>query len=112
MKRYFLVVFLIGFTQHIEAQAIDLAEYLNGKWCDNDEIECFKIVSADGLLTYETLTGDFRAGVEIVDYNPKTKIIRWQIIRTNKKVNQFKILGKNRVEYNNNNRRIEMRRME
>ena len=112
MKRNILIASLMCCTQYVFAQDFDVADYLNGKWCESEEIECLKITKADGLLTYATLTGDFRGGIEIVDYDPETKVIRWQIIRTNKKINQFKILGKNSVEYNNNNRRIQMFRTE
>ena len=92
------------------AQDFDTAKFLDGQWCDADEIECFKISLTDGLLIYETLTGDFRAGVEIVNYDKNTKTIYWQIIRTAKRTNHFKILGKNIVEYDNNGRRVLMYR--
>lgn len=92
------------------AQDFDPEKYLNGQWCDADEVECFKITSSDGLLIYETLTGDFRAGISITGYDEDTNTIHWEIIRTRKKTNHFKVLGKNKVEYDNNSRRVLMYR--
>lgn len=94
------------------AQDFNPEKYLSGQWCDADKVECFKITSADGLLVYETLTGDFRAGISIVGYDQENNTIHWEIIRTNKKTNHFKILGKNSVEYDNNSRRVLMYRQE
>ena len=35
------------------------------------KIDCFNIIAENGLVIYETPTGDFRSGVEIINYDKK-----------------------------------------
>lgn len=104
LRIIFFKVFLL-FSLILTAQNFNSSEFLDGQWCDKDKADCFNIIATDGLLIYETLTGDFRTGIEIIGYDEKTETIFWELVRTSKKTNRFKILNPNKVEFDNNNRR-------
>jgi len=105
MLRVIFFKFFLLLSLSLTAQNFNTEEFLDGQWCDIDKVDCFNIIAKDGLLIYETLTGDFRTGVEIIGYDEKTKTILWELVRTSKNTNRFKILNQNKVEFNNNNRR-------
>ena len=39
-----------------------MGELISGQWCDKEKIDCFNIIVDNGLIIYETTTGDFRSG--------------------------------------------------
>ena len=100
----FFKVFLL-FSFVLMAQNFNSSEFLDGQWCDKDKVDCFNIIATDGLLIYETLTGDFRTGIEIIGYEEKSNTILWELVRTNRQITRFKILNKDKVEFDNNYRR-------
>lgn len=112
MLRILLFKTTLLFSLVLTAQNFNSRKFLEGQWCDKAKIDCFNIIAIDGLLIYETITGDFRTGIEIIGYNDKTKTILWELVKTNKKTNSFKILNKNKVEFDNNNRRTTLYRQE
>ena len=61
-----LKIFLLSSLLSI-AQDFNIEEFLDGQWCDKDQVDCFNIIAMDGLLIYETPTGDFRTGIEIIE---------------------------------------------
>ena len=80
-------------------QNIDPYEFLNGKWCESDESECFYIIYQDGILIYDIPEGGFRSGIELIKYDKKEKKIYWRIVGTTKKTQYFKIQKNGNVEY-------------
>ena len=68
-------------------QNIDPYEFLNGKWCESEESECFYIIYQDGILIYDIPEGGFRSGIELIKYDKKEKKIYWRIVGTTKKLN-------------------------
>lgn len=110
MLRILLFKTTLLFSLVLIAQNFNSRKFLEGQWCDNAKTDCFNIIAIDGLLIYETITGDFRTGIEIIGYNDKTETILWELVKTNKKTNRFKILNKNKVEFYNNNRRTTLYR--
>ena len=112
MLRILLFKTTLLFSLVLTAQNFNSRKFLEGQWCDKGKIDCFNIIAIDGLLIYETITGDFRTGIEIIGYNDKTETILWELVKTNKKTNSFKILNKNKVEFDNNNRRTTLYRQE
>tara|TARA_Y100000996_G_scaffold125199_1_gene94598 strand:+ start:1114 stop:1440 length:327 start_codon:yes stop_codon:yes gene_type:complete len=80
-------------------QNIDPYKFLDGKWCESKDKECFYLKSEDGLIIYEDTDGGFRTGVEIVNYDKKEKKIYWRIVGTSKKTQYFKILKGTTVEH-------------
>ena len=56
-------------------QNIDPYKFLDGKWCESKDKECFYLKIEDGLIIYEDTDGGFRSGVEIVNYDKKEKKI-------------------------------------
>ena len=89
----------------IIAQEFNVEEFLNGQWCDKEKSDCFSIIANNGLIIYETPTGDFRSCIEIISYDKKKGVIKWELIKTSRKTNSFKIISKNKVEFDNGNRR-------
>ena len=75
-----------------------------------NETDCFNIIADSGLIMYETITGDFRSGIEIINYDKKKGVIKWELIKTSRKTNSFRIISKNRVEFDNGNRRVNLYR--
>lgn len=104
MLRILLFKTTLLFSLVLITQNFNSRKFLKGQWCDKAKIDCFNIIAIDGLLIYETITGDFRTGIEIIGYNDKTETILWELVKTNKKMNRFKILNKNKVEFYNNRR--------
>ena len=43
--------------------------------------DCFNIIANNGLIIYETPTGDFRSGIEIISYDKKKGVIKWELIK-------------------------------
>ena len=80
-------------------QNIDPYKFLDGKWCESKDKECFYLKIEDGLIIYEDTDGGFRTGVEIVNYDKKEKKIYWRIVGTSKKTQYFKILKGTTVEH-------------
>ena len=80
-------------------QNIDPYKFLDGKWCESKDKECFYLIIEDGLIIYEDTDGGFRTGVEIVNYDKKEKKIYWRIVGTSKKTQYFKILKGTTVEH-------------
>lgn len=97
------IIFL--FPLYIIAQEFNVEEFLNGQWCDKEKSDCFNIIANNGLIIYETPTGDFRSGIEIISYDKKKDVIKWELIKTSRKTNSFRIISKNKVEFDNGNRR-------
>ena len=107
-KLLFFLFFL--FPVLIFAQKFNAEEFLNGQWCDKEKTDCFNIKAGNGLIVYETITGDFRSGIEIINYDKKKGVIKWELIKTSRKTNSFRIISKNRVEFDNGNRRVNLYR--
>ena len=40
-----------------------------------------------------------------ISYDKKKGVIKWELIKTSRKTNSFKIISKNKVEFDNGNRR-------
>ena len=80
-------------------QNIDPYKFLDGKWCESKDKECFYLIIEDGLIIYEDTDGGFRSGVELVNYDKKEKKIYWRIVGTSKKTQYFKILKGTTVEH-------------
>ena len=80
-------------------QNIDPYKFLDGKWCESKDKECFYLKIEDGLIIYEDTDGGFRTRVEIVNYDKKEKKIYWRIVGTSKKTQYFKILKGTTVEH-------------
>ncbi len=104
MKIY-LIIFSFFSPLYIVAQNFNVEDFLDGQWCDKEKFDCFNIIAENGLVIYETPTGDFRSGVEIINYDKKKGIITWELIKTSRKTNTFRIISKNKVEFDNGNRR-------
>ena len=85
------------FPLSIIAQEFNVEEFLNGQWCDKEKSDCFNIIANNGLIIYETPTGDFRSGIEIISYDKKKGVIKWELIKTSRKTNSFKIISKKRL---------------
>ncbi|PWH10130.1 hypothetical protein DEJ39_07965 [Bacteroidetes bacterium SCGC AAA795-G10] len=98
------IIFLL-FPLYTIAQEFNVEEFLNGQWCDKEKSDCFNIIVNNGLIIYETPTGDFRSGIEITSYDKKKDVIKWELIKTSRKTNSFRIISKNKVEFDNGNRR-------
>ena len=96
---------VILFSQEFKAE-----ELISGQWCDKEKVDCFNIIVDNGLIIYETTTGDFRSGIEIISYDKKKGVIKWELIKTSRKTNTFRIISKNKVEFDNGNRRVNMYR--
>ena len=96
---------IIIFSQEFKAE-----EFISGQWCDKEKVDCFNIIVDNGLIIYETTTGDFRSGIEIISYDKKKGIIKWELIKTSRKTNTFRLISKNKVEFDNGNRRVNMYR--
>ena len=105
MLRILLLKISLLFSLLSNAQDFNIEEFLDGQWCDKDQVDCFNIIAMDGLLIYETPTGDFRTGIEIVDYEENSQTISWELVRTNRQINRFKIINQDKVEFDNNFRR-------
>ena len=103
LNRICIIFFL--FPLYTIAQEFNVEEFLNGQWCDKEKSDCFNIIANNGLIVYETPTGDFRSGIEIISYDKKKDVIKWELIKTSRKTNSFKIISKNKVEFDNGNRR-------
>ena len=110
MKMCLIILFSFFSPLHIVAQNFNVEEFLDGQWCDKEKIDCFNIIAENGLVIYETPTGDFRSGVEIINYDKKKGIITWELIKTSRKTNTFRIISKNKVEFDNGNRRSTLHR--
>ncbi|MBL30837.1 MAG: hypothetical protein CMC81_06335 [Flavobacteriaceae bacterium] len=80
-------------------QNIDPYEFLNAKWCESKDKECFIITYENGLLIYEIPDGGFRSGIEMIKFDKKQKQIFWRIVGTSKKTQYFKILNSTTVEH-------------
>ena len=105
MFKVLLFELFLLFSLLSNEQDFNVEEFFDGQWCDKNQVDCFNIIAMDGLLIYETLTGDFRTGIEIIEYEEKSKTISWELVRTNRQINLFKILNQDKVEYDNNFRR-------
>ena len=103
--KIFLIIFSFLSPLYIVAQNFNVEDFLDGQWCDKEKFDCFNIIAENGLVIYETPTGDFRSGVEIINYDKKKGIITWELIKTSRKTNTFRIISKNKVEFDNGNRR-------
>lgn len=110
MKYFYLILLFSVFHLGVFAQDFSAEEFLNGQWCDKEKSDCFNIIVDSGLIIYETTTGDFRSGLEIINYDKKKGIITWELIKTSRKTNKFRIISKNKVEFDNGNRRSTMYR--
>ena len=110
MYNLHLILLFILFYSHVFSQDFSAEEFLNGQWCDKEKSDCFNIIAGSGLIIYETITGDFRSGLEIINYDKKKGIITWELIKTSRKTNTFRIISKNKVEFDNGNRRSTMYR--
>lgn len=110
MKFELLCFLFFLFPVLIFAQEFKAEEFLNGQWCDKEKNDCFNIIADSGLIMYETITGDFRSGIEIINYDKKKGVIKWELIKTSRKTNSFRIISKNRVEFDNGNRRVNLYR--
>ena len=71
-------------------QDFDPNEYLDGKWCEGKNKECFYLTYSDGLMFFEIPDGGFKSGVESIKYDKKQNRIYWRIVGTTKKPNTFK----------------------
>ena len=95
------MLYLIQLIILIFIQNIDPYKFLDGKWCESKDKECFYLKYQDGLVIYEDTDGGFISGVELVKYNKKEKKIYWRIVGTSKKTQYFKILKGSTVEHFN-----------
>ena len=105
MKLNQICIIYLLFPLYTVAQEFNVEEFLNGQWCDKEKSDCFNIIANNGLIIYETPTGDFRSGIEIISYDKKKDVIKWELIKTSRKTNSFRIISKNKVEFDNGNRR-------
>jgi len=96
---FFILTFLIT------NQDFDVNRFLDGKWCEGKNNECFYLSYVDGLMIFETPDGSFKSGVEVVRYDKKQNRIYWRIVWTTKETQYFQILNnKNYIEYFDGNR--------
>jgi len=106
MKNLFFVLALLLLNQDF-----DVNEFLNGKWCEGKNKECFYLKHVDGLMIFEIPDGGYKSGVEVVKYDKKQNKIYWRIIGTTKPTQYFKILkGKKYIEYFDGNRTKKIRK--
>ena len=110
MRLTVLTYILFLLPMYIFSQDFNVGQFLDGQWCDKEKSDCFNIIDDKGLIIYETPTGDFRSGVEIINYDKKKGVITWELIKTSRKTNTFRIISKNKVEFDNGNRRSTMYR--
>lgn len=95
------MLYLIQLIILIFIQNIDPYKFLDGKWYESKDKECFYLKYQDGLVIYEDTDGGFISGVELVKYDKKEKKIYWRIVGTSKKTQYFKILKGSTVEHFN-----------
>lgn len=95
MKILITILAFLNFNQDFDPN-----EYLDGKWCEGEDEECFYFTYSDGLMFIEIPDGGFRSGVEAIKYDKKKNRVYWRIVGTSKKTQYFQILkDKKYVEY-------------
>jgi|TARA_B110000116_G_scaffold73177_1_gene63437 hypothetical protein len=106
MKTLLTLLVLLTFNQDFDPN-----KYLNGKWCEGKNKECFYFTYSNGLMFYEIPDGGFKSGVESIKYDIKQNRVYWRIVGTTKKTQYFQILkDKKYVEYFDGNKTKRIRK--